>query len=718
MDADILTLKLSFEQDVVLVRQRARQLSKLLGFQAQDQTRIATTVSEIARNALTYGGGGRVEFLLNGKTAPQVFVIRISDHGPGIADLDDILEGRYQSRTGMGMGILGAFRLMDQFQIESRPGAGTQVLLKKLLPAKVSLISQSRLSEITAELAHMRPQDASGEVQQQNQELLRALEELRIRQEDLARMNDELEDTNRGVVALYAELDQKADDLRRASELKSRFLSNMTHEFRTPLNSIIALSRLLYARADGELTPEQEKQVRFISKAAEDLSTLVNDLLDLAKVEAGRVEVHPSEFTVQDLFSTLRGMLKPLLVSEQVVLVFDEPEGIPTLQTDEAKLSQILRNFISNALKFTERGKVRVSAELNSSGAMVFSVADTGAGIPSSQHDFIFEEFTQLPHPSQKQVKGTGLGLPLTKKLAGLLGGTVGIDSRPGEGSTFYAVIPPIYAAPGSAVVEIESNWELDPDCTPVLVVENNPEIFMYYERFLKGSGFQAIHASTAKQAQVAVQRYEFQVIVLNLQLQGEDAWTFLARLKRQEETRKVPVIAIGDVADQAKALGLGASIYKLKPVDRTWLLDSLTQFSKREVKRKILLIDDEEVTRYWLKNLLSSTGARFLETAHGLEGIRMARELQPQVILLDLVMPVMRGEEVLDQLKSDPATKHIPVIIVSSKQLQPQEHDSLSKKVVAILPKTLLSRSEGWPVLLGALQRAGWNSFLQTARS
>ena len=373
MSLSILTTQLSFEHDVVLVRQRARQVAKLLGFEAQDQTRIATAVSEIARNALNYGGGGKIEFEISGKTPPQLMVIRISDRGRGIPNLQEILEGRYQSRTGMGLGIMGARRLMDQFQIESAPGAGTMVLLKKLLPATADLVSQQRLSEISTELARLRPQDPLGEIQQQNQELLRTLDELRKRQEDLSRLNDELEDTNRGVVALYAELDEKADHLRRADELKSRFLSNMTHEFRTPVNSIIALSHLLLARMDGDLTSEQEKQVRFISSAADDLSTLVNDLLDLAKVEAGKIEVHATDFTVGDLFGALRGMLKPLLVSDRVSLIFDEPEGIPVLSTDEGKVSQILRNFISNALKFTESGEIRVSAKPNAAGdAAVF----------------------------------------------------------------------------------------------------------------------------------------------------------------------------------------------------------------------------------------------------------------------------------------------------------------------------------------------------------
>jgi two-component sensor histidine kinase len=228
------------------------------------------------------------------------------------------------------------------------------------------------------------------ELRQQNADLLRTLDELRQRQEDLSRLNRELEDTNRGVVALYAELDERADHLRRADEVKTRFLSNMTHEFRTPLNSILALTRLVLERVDGELSVEQERQIHYIRKSAENLSELVNDLLDLAKVEAGKIVVRPAEFEVRNLFGALRGMLRPLLLNTSVNLVFDEPEGIPSLCTDEGKVSQILRNFISNALKFTEQGEVRVSARLSEDGRhdgredarkVVFSVADTGIGI-------------------------------------------------------------------------------------------------------------------------------------------------------------------------------------------------------------------------------------------------------------------------------------------------------------------------------------------------
>src|SRR5690606_29686600 len=229
-------------------------------------------------------------------------------------------------------------------------------------------------------------------VLQQNQELLATLAELNARQDELIQLTRELEDTNRGMVALYAELDEKADYLRRADEMKSRFLSNMSHEFRTPLSSIRALSRLLLDRTDGELTSEQEKQIAFILRQSESLSELVNDLLDLAKIEAGKIEVRPAKFDVGELFSALRGMLRPLLVTQRVDLVFEQPPERLVMETDEAKVSQILRNFISNALKFTEAGEVRVWTEILPGGESVrFSVRDTGIGIAPEHQRIIFE---------------------------------------------------------------------------------------------------------------------------------------------------------------------------------------------------------------------------------------------------------------------------------------------------------------------------------------
>jgi signal transduction histidine kinase len=261
-------------------------------------------------------------------------------------------------------------------------------------------------------------------------------------QNEAASLRDELEETNQGVLALYAELDTQAEELRQASDLKSRFLSYMSHEFRTPLGSILSIASLLIDELDGPLSPEQHKQVTFVSTAARELSDMVDDLLDLAKIEAGRITISPAWFDMLDLFAALRGMFRPIVDATAVDLIFEEPVGLPHLYTDDKKLAQILRNFISNSLKFTARGEVRVSASLEGANQVRFAVSDTGIGIAAELHGALFEDFSQVDSPLQKRLRGTGLGLSLCKRFAALLGGEVGVESTPGVGSTFFVIIP------------------------------------------------------------------------------------------------------------------------------------------------------------------------------------------------------------------------------------------------------------------------------------
>ncbi|CAH0259071.1 MULTISPECIES: ATP-binding protein [unclassified Pseudomonas] len=266
-------------------------------------------------------------------------------------------------------------------------------------------------------------------------------------QQESAALREELDETNQGVLALYAELDNQAVALREASDLKSRFLSYMSHEFRTPLGSILSITSLLSDELDGPLSPEQHRQVAFVSTAARELSDMVDDLLDLAKIEAGRISISPAWFDMFDLFSALRGMFRPIVDASAVDLIFEEPVGLPRLYTDDKKLAQILRNFISNSLKFTARGEVRVSARLEGTDRIRFAVSDTGIGIAAELHDDLFEDFSQIDSPLQKRLRGTGLGLSLCKRFAALLGGEVGMQSEPGVGSVFFVIIPLAIAA-------------------------------------------------------------------------------------------------------------------------------------------------------------------------------------------------------------------------------------------------------------------------------
>ncbi|WP_313201688.1 ATP-binding protein [Pseudomonas sp.] len=252
----------------------------------------------------------------------------------------------------------------------------------------------------------------------------------------------ELDETNQGVLALYAELDIQAEQLRQASDLKSRFLSYMSHEFRTPLGSILSITSLLADELDGPLSEEQHRQVAFVSTATRELSDMVDDLLDLAKIEAGRITISPAWFDMLDLFAALRGMFRPIVDASAVDLIFEEPVGLPRLYTDDKKLAQILRNFISNAVKFTSRGEVRVSARLQGDNKIRFAVSDTGIGIPTGLLNTLFEDFAQVDSPLQKRLRGTGLGLTLCKRFATLLGGEVGVISEPGIGSCFFVIIP------------------------------------------------------------------------------------------------------------------------------------------------------------------------------------------------------------------------------------------------------------------------------------
>ena len=689
--AHLLTLTLHHDQDVVTARQRAAHLAALLEFEPSEQTRIATAVSEIVRNAFRYTGSGTVRFDVERNTRPQALIVHVEDKGRGIPHLDDVLAGRYKSSTGMGMGIIGARRLMDRFAIESS-AAGTRVTLEKFLHPRAGLITAEREKQIARAVEARRPQGLIEEVQQQNQELLRALDELQRKQQELVHLNRELEDTNRGVVALYAELDEKADHLRRADQLKSRFLSNMTHEFRTPVNAIIGLANLMAddRQRDGR---EPEPELVYIRKAAEQLSELVNDLLDLAKVEAGKTAVHVAAFEVEKLFGALRGMLRPLLLNQSVALVFDAVPTLPPLETDEGKVSQILRNLVSNALKFTERGEVRVSAAADAgAGTIAFSVSDTGIGIAPEDQSRIFEEFTQLEHRLQRGVRGTGLGLPLSRRLAELLGGTLSVRSEPGVGSTFTVTIPMVYRRPGPTREPFA--WTPEPERLPLLVIDDAGDAQFMYEKLLKGSAFQLYPAHDAREADEALAVMRPAAIVLDLMLDGEAAWDLLVHLKRRAETRDVPIVIASVLAERDKGLALGADAYLIKPVERRVLLDTLAGLHARlQPPVRVLAIDDEEVARFLIRQCLPVPAFEVIEADRADDGLRRARAERPDVIVLDLMMPGMDGAEALGRLRADAATAGIPVVIATASALDPPRRAELLEQACAVLSKAEITR-------------------------
>ncbi|QDT14221.1 response regulator [Alienimonas californiensis] len=713
MTDPLLTLPVARGEDVVLARQRAREVAALAGFEPQDQTRVATAVSEIARTALLNAGGGEIAFAIEpsagGANDRPLLTARVRQTGPGRETLAGLLDGG-------GSGPVAARRLMDVFRIEPDGGTGAAVLMAKRLPRAAPPPTAARLAEIAAELARAAPADPLAELQRQNGELLDALAELRERQAELASLNAELEETNRGVVALYAELDEKAVFLKRASDLKSRFLSHMSHEFRSPLNSILSLVRILLDRGDGDLTDEQDKQVGFIRQSAEGLLALVNDLLDLATVEAGKTVVRPTQVVVEDLFGTLRGMFRPLLTRDAggrsaVALHFDDPPALPALYTDEGKLAQILRNFLSNSLKFTDRGEVRVSAAAAPGDAVTFTVADTGAGIADVELERIFEEFAQIESPTQTRIRGTGLGLPLSRRLAELLGGTIAVRSAPAEGSAFSVTIPCVYRAAdggGTDAGGTAGARPRDPNRATVLVIEDDPATRYLYEKHLEGSGFEAVGAGTAAEARGALREFRPAAILLDIVLEAESGWALLEDLKREVVTRHIPVLVLTVVDDRQRAFTLGADDFRLKPIEREWLLARLTALAGPGRSGRALVIDDDDAARYVLRGLLEGAGWRVAEADRGEPGLRKAREDRPDVAFLDLVMPDLTGFQVLDRLRADEATRDLPVVICTSKELTAGERARLAESSSAILTKNPLSRDAALVRLREALEAAG----------
>jgi len=588
----LLSLRIRTEPDIVVARQRARQVATLLGLTAPDQVGLATAVSEIVRNAVLYAGEARVEFEMDISSRPQFLWVQITDQGPGIKDLQGVLAGRFQSKTGLGTGLSGARRLTDKFEISSSEKEGTVVRFGKAVQGHLPPLDLGGLTRLIRQLAQQPAPELRDALQQQNQDLVQTLEtlrtkdrELEVRRLELERLNVELAETNRGVVALYAELEERATALRRADAVKSQFLSYVSHEFRTPVNSVMALTHLLLKRTDGELTSEQEKQVVYIRKAVEGLAEMVNDLLDLAKMESGKTEIRTSVVEVSQVLGAVRALMRPLATNDDVTVIFEEPPAGLLMETDEAKIGQVLRNLVSNALKFTEKGHVRVRVSPDPESDLIsFFVEDTGIGIAPEHLGVIFEEFSQIQHTIQKRVKGTGLGLPLSRKLAELLGGTLEVSSQQGVGSTFVLTLPrkvTIPAATGGAPASL-------PD-------------------------------------------------------------------------KAVPAV---------------------------------------------LIVDDEEASRYVCRQMFRGKQYRIIESG-ALEAAERARFERPELIILDLMMPGRTGFEVLDDLKANPDTREIPVVIHTSKNLTHADDVRLSGRHIGLLPKSGKNRREAFIAIRRVLRDA-----------
>jgi signal transduction histidine kinase/CheY-like chemotaxis protein len=491
---------------VFTARRLGRELATGLGLDRPDQVRVATALSEISRSALAAGLSTVIAFGAD----DDELVLTISADGPPAAD-----------------GITAAARLMDTVVVD-----GQVVRMAKPRPRE----KHPDLHAVADQLAAMLPETTLDELQQNNQDLIATLDELTSQKEQLVRLNaelqetnrgimalyselsEELEQTNRGVVALYRELDEKSEQLRAASESKDRFWANVSHELRTPLNSIIGLTRLL-ADPDGGLSTEQRYQVELIRKASATLLTLVSDLLDVAKAESGRLVIDPAEVRLPALLATLRGLTRPMADGKPVDVVVSAAGAPATILTDEAALTAILRNLLSNAVKYTDEGEVRL-AVATAPGRVEFRVSDTGPGIPEGQLERVFEEFYQVPGTRRG---GTGLGLAYARRLAGLLDGELTLTSEPGRGTTALLSLP--HGTPSAGTV---------------VLADDDPGFRRVVKAMLAGLADQVIEAADGAEALAAVAARPVDLVLADLGMPHVDGYELLNRLPTA-----VPVIVI-----------------------------------------------------------------------------------------------------------------------------------------------------------------------------
>jgi len=489
---------------------------------------------------------------------------------------------------------------------------------------------------------------------------------------ELTRLTQELADANRRI--------QEAD------RLKSQFLATMSHELRTPMNSIIGFSEILAERLEGQVEPKHVGFLRHIHTSGQHLLGIINDILDLSKIEAGKMEIYPEFFSIAPVIESVCQMMRGM-TRKAPKFVVTVPADLPQIETDLAKFKQVLFNLLSNAVKFAPEDRpITIDARLES-GSIAVSVRDEGIGIDAAHHHLIFEEFRQVDASARREFGGTGLGLALVKKFVELQGGAVSVDSELGKGSTFSFILP--VRSRAAIVTRMPDPLQVRGD--RVLVVEDDPHAYELIASALGSAGFLSIRARHGDEALRLARESRPIAITLDLVLPGVDGWEVLKRLKSDEATRQVPVVIISMVENRDLGLALGADDYFVKPVDRDRLLGRLRDIATRSVNQsspRLLVIDDDLAVHTLLDEDLSPFGFAIDKAYSGEEGLRAAATGAPDVIILDLMMPNMSGFEVADSLKDNPLTANIPILVLTSRDLSDEDRLLLHSKVTSFVPK------------------------------
>jgi signal transduction histidine kinase/DNA-binding response OmpR family regulator len=499
-------------------------------------------------------------------------------------------------------------------------------------------------------------------------------------------------------------------EMRELDRLKTQFLANMSHELRTPLNSIIGFSRVILKGIDGPITDLQNQDLSAIHNAGQHLLGLINDILDISRIDAGKMELAFEEVDMRSLIQSVAATATGLIKDKPIRLSQYIPDDLPMARADPIRARQVLLNLLSNASKFTESGTIVIEAKLQTSPdnfpEIVISVSDTGSGIPTDHLPKLFEPFSQVDASPTRRTGGTGLGLSICKRLVEMHGGRIWVDSILGKGSSFYFTLPALQpkGAPATAETPMASARVSRKN---VLVVENEPGVVQLYRRYLEPKGYSIVELSDGARAVPMARELRPYVILLDVNMPSPDGWQVLAQLKSDPVTRPLPVILCTITEDRGRGLSLGAADYLVKPILEADLVSSLEKLEKPEQKGySVLVVEDNPDDAQLVQRILDKlSGFSIRMVSDGRTGLEMAESYSPNLMILDLQLPGSSGFDVLDSMQKNPKLAQIPVIILTAADLSPDQLEKLNTQAQAVLRKTQFSEHDLLDSIASALK-------------
>jgi len=499
----------------------------------------------------------------------------------------------------------------------------------------------------------------------------------------------------------YELAQQAINEMRELDRLKSQFLANMSHELRTPLNSIIGFSRVIIKGIDGPVTDLQEQDLSAIYNSGQHLLRLINDILDLSKIDAGKMELAFDDVNIAELLQSVVPTVSGLLKDKPVVLAQNIAPNIPIVRADAMRLRQVMINLLSNAAKFTDEGSITISAAVearaNGQPEVVIRVTDTGPGIAPEDWNKLFQPFSQVDASPTRKTGGTGLGLSISRRLVELHGGLIDVTSEVGKGSTFY------FTLPLPKVAEARTKQDGRREEKIILAIDDDSQVISLYERFLQPQGYQIIPLTDPTQAVERANQLKPYAITLDVMMPGRDGWTVLQELKNDPGTRDIPIIVCSILEEDEKGFSMGASDYLVKPILEEDLLNALDRLNGADDIHDVLVIDDDEEDSRLMERILQQGQYNPVLAHGGPQGWEILSNKPPQAVILDLFMPDLDGFTILEKLRTTPGLCDIPVIVVSGAELTGDQQKQLAEFGQNLLRKGSLSEHE----LLSSLDKA-----------